>query len=137
MRNQGVRYEISKRVCEEAKVLGFSEPVLPLLKKMVVQSSPITHPNGQRRYEDYIFAVHNGVVCSIKVMVSQPNRNQDFFKCKECEDTEKITVYEVCDSCSGSGCDWCSGKGEIIRKIDCQRCVSHKHLHISTNAQLF
>lgn len=127
------KYEISRTVITRAKKLGFDEPVLPKLKKMLINSEPFGAEGNNfdnRAYEDFRFTIYNGVVCDMFV-----NKKQKPFispvtpkNCKDCNDTRKIDVFEDCMNCDGSGkiqgvsCEYCFGKGGINKTIPCQSC---------------
>lgn len=127
------KYEISRIVIAEAKKLGFDEPILPQLKKMVINSE-LSQTNSAiknlqtRVFEDYLFSVLNGVVCHIVKKKVKQFSTPTFIKCLDCRDTKKVEVFEDCMHCDGTGkiqginCEHCFGKGGINKTIPCQTC---------------
>ncbi len=130
------KYEISRIAIAEAKKLGFDEPILPQLKKMVINSELSQTHSAMRHYqsrvfEDYIFSVYNGVVCSIVEKKIKKFATPKEITCKDCKDTKKVNVFEDCMHCDGTGniaggkdteCDFCFGKGGINKTSPCQSC---------------
>ena len=45
--------------------------------------------------------------------------------CMQCEDTGSF--WEICPDCSGNGCRWCKGVGEL--KFDCD-CLDHEAIDL-------
>jgi hypothetical protein len=119
------KFLLSLDVIKEAKALGVS---LPNLKDMVVHSTRYTHPVANRRWRDYLFVVKDEIVLSIFTEKIEPEHDEPlgdegaFYKCWDCKDTGKETVYEECPKCFGKGCTVCGGTGEKIRHIPCQTC---------------
>ena len=84
------------------------------LLDMVYLSAPITHPNGNRRYENWIFRLVNSVVVSVH-----------FIKCETCEDKRRVQVETECPKCHGAvgqACNECHGSGNIDTSIPCDSC---------------
>ena len=136
------KYEISRIAIAEAKKLGFDEPILPKLKKMVINSTlSQTHTAMKhfqtRVFEDYIFSVFNGVVCHVIEKKAKTFATPKEVTCKDCKDTKQVNVFEDCMHCDGTGigtpekgalpgtssdCEYCFGKGGINKTIPCQSC---------------
>lgn len=127
------KYEISRIVIAEAKKLGFDEPILPQLKKMVINSelsqthSAMRHFQA-RDFEGYIFFVYNGVVCHMIVKKAKTFATPKEVSCNDCKDTKKVNVFEDCVHCDSTGkmagkdCEYCFGKGGLNKTIPCQSC---------------
>lgn len=132
------KYEISRTVITRAKKLGFDEPVLPKLKKMLINSESFGAEGNNfdnRAFEDYRFTIYNGVVCDMFVTKKQkPFISLTTPKnCKDCNDTRKVDVFEDCIHCDSgvtykdngeykADCEYCFGKGGINKTIPCQSC---------------
>lgn len=138
------KYEISRVVIAQAKKMGFDEPILPKIKKMLINSDEVIKLNPQsqvdeRKFEDYLFSIFNGVVCVIKLIKKvKPFATPTHYKCHDCKDTRKVNVFEDCSHCAeeyaktGMGyatCQWCFGEGGVNKLIPCQTC-SGKHRKI-------
>lgn len=69
---------IPDSVKEESLRLGIAEEDLVV---MIAMSAPVTHELGNRRYEDFIFLIQDGIVEDI-------NRDgpQKEYNCPDCED---------------------------------------------------
>lgn len=117
------KFEISRVVINQAKKMGFSEPVLPTVKKMLINSVGVqddptlpveteirSFTNDEK--EEYFFIICNHVVCSIHLRKKRkPFIQVAHYKCNDCKDTRKVTVYEECPE-----------EGEIRKLIPCQSC---------------
>lgn len=120
------KYEISRKALEEGRKLGISEPVLPHLKTMIAKSTARDGIDGIRVFESFAFIVSNFVVCGVRSMDSIQTSTGKFYHCQDCNDTGKVTVFEVCYACKSVDgscpCRICKGRREVARKITCQRC---------------
>ena len=81
-------------------------------EEMVTQSAPITHPSGNRRYNDWIFLVNGDTVRRVHLIV-----------CETCDDRKRVTVANICDNCDGDGCEECRDEGEFETMIPCPVCA--------------
>ena len=107
----------------EMKGLKVSDVVLMLRK-----AAKISHPLGNRRYNDYIFRIVKGELVSVRKMhVAKQVEKTGNKDCTVCLGDGVFTVWELCSSCSGVGCSVCSNKGEILKRRRCQ-CVQKKVL---------
>lgn len=72
----------------------------------MVERSAITSVRGfNRRFNDWIFVVKNGVVCRMQpIDMIEVGQGRDI-------------MYEPHTACLGRGCKECGWSGEIIRKI--------------------
>ena len=124
------KFEISRVVISQAKKLGFDEPVLPKLKKMLINSDHKSKEGSieGRVFEEYEFVIHNGVVCVFrKAKKVKTFMTPHYYKCEDCKDSRKISVFEDCMHCEdeavqGSKCQYCFGKGGLAKLIPCQTC---------------
>lgn len=128
------KYEISRVVIAQAKKMGFDEPILPKIKKMLINSDSVIKLNSQsqvdeRKFEEHVFTICNGVVCRMYTLKKNRSSNLPHsYKCEDCKDTRKVHVFEDCMHCyaGDEGCEWCFGKGGVSKLIPCQTCSS-KH----------
>ena len=105
---------IPKSTAKKAVMEGLSEPeeVISRIREFVKYSARITHPKGNRRYEEWVFKVtKNGRVDDVHLI-----------KCELCEDHGRIAVYDICEYCDGDGCGKCNNTGERKSSIPCQEC---------------
>lgn len=86
---------ISDRVLEKAESIGVSKDQLV---DMVTHAAKVSHPDGNRRYHDFVFHVADGRLCKL---------------------TQIFTVYEVCEWCDGDKCAKCNftGENKVTRKV--------------------
>ena len=105
--------KVNKHVVAKAKMLGLGDgdDVDSAIRKMVIAGAPITHPNGNFRFEDWVFKVKDGEVINVHLI-----------RCDVCEDRKRIIVYDVCEHCEGEGCSKCR-KGEVRNMIPCPQCA--------------
>ena len=102
---------------------------LERLQEMVRLSTRCTHPNGNRRYEDFIFTVKGNQVLSVLVegdLVEVDDLSQ-YYDCVSCRDTGKVGVFNPCDYCDGTGCERCD-MGLNRASIPCPTCALNKLL---------
>lgn len=134
------KYEISRVVITQAKKMGFDEPILPKIKKMLINSEELRSDNliklEDRKFEEYTFTICNGVVCNIKLNKTvKPFVTVTHYKCEDCKDIRKVNVFEDCMHCDNgvmsdkTECGYCFGKGGVDKLIPCQTC-SGKHRKI-------
>jgi hypothetical protein len=88
------------------------------LQDMVVHSTRITHPDGNRRYHDYLFMVEGSRVVAF-------GKIEELFKCEQCRDTGTIRTFDECGACDGVGCEHCD-LGLIPSSIPCPMCKGKK-----------
>lgn len=106
-------FKVSKIVVNKAFSLGIcDDPDLAEAKVLeyVENSARITHPEGNRRYEDWIFAVAGGNVSAAH-----------YIGCHNCNDHYRIIVHDECQTCLGKGCPSCR-KGSVRKLIPCPEC---------------
>jgi len=89
-----------------------SDCVKSQILDMVHKSAPVTHPFGNKRFEEWVFQVSDNRVTRIHFII-----------CESCEDKKRIQVYDVCPSCDGEGCKWCRESGERENMIPCPECT--------------
>ena len=109
---------ITESAVEKAYSLGLDASdheygLYGVLLDMLEQSAVITHPRGNRRYEDWVLSFSRGVL-----------HNVHLIRCGECDDKRRVQVWNECPDCHGKGCEACRGKGRIIGYIPCQKCCT-------------
>ena len=85
--------------------------------RMILNSAPVTHPQGNRRYDDWIFYVHENVVKRVHLI-----------KCQTCDDRKRIEVQDECERCAGTSCMFCHNKGYVVNMIPCPSCAMPNYL---------
>jgi len=100
---------ISLELLARGRLLGFETFDLT---KAVANSARITHPKGNRRYDDLIFTVENNLVTSVHLI-----------QCDTCNDHKKIIAYDDCATCDGMSCRTCPG--QIKRTWACPDCTNY------------
>jgi len=83
------------------------------IKELLWLSVPTKHPNGNKRYKDWIFRVKGNVLVGIHLV-----------KCVNCDDSKRLEVWDECSQCGGDGCKSCLG-GLRKGSIPCPTCT-HK-----------
>lgn len=110
-------YTVESDVARYARQLGLcdgeNDEIMFRIAGMLRESAPITHPGGNRRYEDWLFTVRRGIVSKVHLI-----------KCSNCDDRKRVVVYNDCDDCEGDGCDKCGGSGEKKGMIPCFECTT-------------
>jgi RecJ-like exonuclease len=106
---------ISDDAQEQADQFGISESSL---REMLRHSVRITHPNGNRRYEDFLFMVEGFMVLSMGRVTAGM---KPAFTCEVCRDTGRMSVFNQCKECDGTGCDHCD-QGLVPAAIPCPSC---------------
>ena len=95
-------------------------------QSMVGRSARFTHPEGNRRFHDYLFLIEGRKVLSFQKL-SEGVEDEVFYKCETCKDTTKIPVFDVCEHCDGVGCKHCDA-GLVRNTIPCPACsIKPKH----------
>lgn len=124
------------RIVSEAASLGLA---LPDLQDMVQRSARFTHPNGNRRYHDYVFMVEGIRVTAFSKVDStapqvEPVEEETLeeeqapyvhYRCDTCRDKRKIQVFNECPYCEGEGCKRCDD-GLVPSSIPCPDCKTQK-----------
>ena len=96
---------------------------LERLQEMVRLSARCTHPDGNRRYDNFVFTVKGNQVLSVRVegdMVEVDNPDQ-YYDCVVCRDTGRVGVFNPCEHCDGTGCERCD-LGLVRASIPCPTC---------------
>jgi len=109
---------ISKKALQQAYNYGLSEVgCKEKLLSMFVNAAPVTHPKGNRRFNEWILHEQKGVVISVHLI-----------QCQQCEDKLLVMVFDDCGKCNGTGrflssqCRVCHGQGELKNFIRCPAC---------------
>lgn len=87
---------------------------------MLRRAAIVTHPKGNRRFEDYIFRVDGMQVQSLGSMSGSLYIGDPL--CTLCGGVGRTTVYQECEHCEGDGCVDCSREGAAMSFIKCQSC---------------
>jgi RecJ-like exonuclease len=87
------------------------------LQSAVVASARVTHPEGNRRWHEFLFRVEGNRVMDLKVVDGWAPG----YTCKTCRDLGKLAVFDGCENCNGDGCDFCD-EGLVSRMIYCPMC---------------
>lgn len=95
---------------------------------MVRLSARCTHPDGNRRYEDFIFMVEGNRVVSIviegELLALEEAMN---YRCMTCRDTNRVRVFDQCEHCDGVGCTKCDA-GLVPSSIPCPTCEQNRKM---------
>ena len=118
-------------VTMEAVSQGIAAGVLPhnigkakkRLAEMVLNSAPVTHELGNRRFGDAILRVEAGAVLSVVTLNQSPEKPVKPLRgrvCPACGGSGKVLVFEPCEFCDGVRCEYCEDAGQA--EIPCQDC---------------
>lgn len=104
------------------------------LNDMVKRSARITHPQGNRRYNGWLFMVEgNDVLGFGKIQdTGEADRetprlqvissvDDELGLCGTCSGSKKIAAFDPCEKCDGRGCKYCD-KGLVRGQIACPVC---------------
>lgn len=107
------------------------------IQDMLRKSARITHPEGNRRYHEYLFTVEGDRLLSMRKMseaeVAAEERKlssyvrkeyvkvETYYACETCRDTGKMVVYDPCGRCNGVGCSHCDD-GLVRAEVNCPDC---------------
>ncbi len=92
------------------------------LKSMVLNSAPVTHEQGNRRYKQYVFRVANGEILAVHKFEADPMaRGRP--GCPTCDGLGWVAVRNQCAPCYGEGCRICDWEGDTEGRIKCPDCV--------------
>lgn len=58
-------YQVADSAIQQAKELGLSGAVVKRLQRMAMRSAPLTHPDGNRRFDDFVLMVVNKQIVGI------------------------------------------------------------------------
>lgn len=125
---------IPDTIKQKAQELGIRSP--QAIQEMLRHSARITHPLGNRRYNDYLFMVEGEVVKWMgrvtdfvpppapqpPAVVSQPPA---VVRCESCRDTGRMPVFDQCEHCEGVGCSHCD-EGLVPATIPCPLCQKRR-----------
>jgi len=142
----------SIRVLREALMREYLLPTKMLFKasklkvsadkvvRMLGRSTPVEHPQGNRRCYEYVFMVSpDGEVSDINFVPEWANETETYRdgrnrpprpiktvdnvipSCDTCHDTKRVQVYDQCDACEGVGCEKCKN-GTVPKTIPCPMC---------------
>lgn len=90
------------------EVLAFAKRrKIEQLEDKVQRAAKCTHPSGNRRFHHLVFQIEDEKVCAITDLTTGET------SVTQTLGTNEFLVWEVCESCGGSGCKSCAGKGEI------------------------
>lgn len=107
------------------------------LNDMVKKSVPVNHPQGNRRYNGWLFNVNNGqiknAVRTQDIGEAEQERGRITFEplssvdteldlCETCFGAKKVNAFNPCERCDGKGCKYCD-KGLIPGEIPCPVCT--------------
>jgi hypothetical protein len=62
------QYDVSDQAMAQAWELGITGDVKKRVARMARRSANCSHPEGNRRFEDYIFKIEDGVVKSVVLL---------------------------------------------------------------------
>ena len=109
---------VNKNVLLYAHRLGFddsdelqSDSMEQAILRAIDLATPFTHPKGNRRYKEWIFAVNKHSVNFIHLI-----------KCDACLDRKRIQFIETCELCGGGGCSSCRN-GNVNLYRACPECT--------------
>ncbi len=95
------------------------------LQHMVNRSARFTHPEGNRRYHDYLFLIEGRKLMSFQKVTEEEADEEVFYKCETCKDAGTVPVFDVCEHCDGAGCKHCDA-GLVRNTIPCPACTLKK-----------
>jgi hypothetical protein len=128
-------FVIPETVQQKAQQLGIRS--IQSVQEMLRHSARITHPLGNRRYNDYLFMVEGevvkwmGRVTDVAPPVAPPVVAPPAApvaallrpKCEACRDSGRMPVFDQCEHCEGVGCAHCD-QGLVPSTIPCPSCQS-------------
>lgn len=88
------------------------------LLEMVRLSVRVTHVNGNRRYEDFVFNVVGGEIIDVSKIEQTTPVVKD---CETCGGDSMLPVFDECSACEGQGCPLCD-EGLVRAWIPCPIC---------------
>lgn len=94
-------------------VLRFADKVGITPKKledMVSAAALVSHPEGNRRFHNWLFKVENGTVRFMTPIA--PSTDSSSIGLTPLGPNEFL-VYEECEECDGDGCEGCNFEGTI------------------------
>lgn len=111
---------ITEDVIQRARALGLDGSeheygVYGEMLDMVGASAIVTHPKGDRRFDEWLFRLKGFVICDIHLI-----------RCDQCDDRRRIVVLDDCPNCDGVGCRGCRGSGRVRSQIPCENCTEVK-----------
>jgi len=133
-------FNIPLDILAEAKRQDIS---LEQLQDMVMHSTRVTHPDGNRRYHDYLFMVEGSRVVAFGKIHEVPVKKkeipqlpkvapqidvmtgEEYYKCEQCKDAGVVRTFDECVECDGSGCEYCD-QGLVPSTIPCPVCSGKK-----------
>lgn len=86
---------ITSRAKRQAVFLGIApteDEAETVLEYWAVQAAICTHDNGNRRYEDYVFDIEDGVVLNVDIYDDEVYELDTSFSCEFCYDTGEVRV---------------------------------------------
>lgn len=98
------------------------------LQEMLGKSARCTHPQGNRRYHEYLFKIEGQRLTSFVKIEDDEDDDGDEYKCESCKDTLKVIVFDECGYCHGVGCKFCDN-GLIANAINCPACTGKNYGH--------
>lgn len=104
-------YELSYSAKKDAERL-FKDVNEPAILEMVRQSAKVTHPFGNRRYEDYVFKMDGKKVEGIGLFAGGSGNGTGK---QRGEGDGRSTYYDDCPRCDGMGCDHCDDGLVVIK----------------------
>lgn len=109
---------------------------LQTLQNMVMHSTRFTHPQGNRRYNGFLFMVEGNRVTAfgristlplvegdpaVKTSTAAVSVDMAMSDCSYCKDTGVVSAFDECEKCSGVGCKYCD-EGLIPSSTPCPMC---------------
>lgn len=127
-------FVLPESVQQKAQQLGIRS--IQAVQEMLRMSARITHPLGNRRFNDYLFMVEGDTVKwmgrvtdvapPVVVVPPPPPPVVEIpallrVRCESCRDTGRMPVFDQCEHCEGVGCAHCD-QGLIPATIPCPSC---------------
>ncbi len=110
--NQAAKLGVDPYPDDDSPVVAPSKSIRGQILTMVRGSAPITHPKGNRRYDEWVFRVDDNAVMNIHLI-----------QCETCDDKKRITQIDICGYCEGEGCSVCGNQPEREVLIPCPACA--------------
>jgi hypothetical protein len=58
-------YWVSEEAQKQARELGIAGAVIKRLQRMAERSAPVTHPRGNRRFDDFVLELHDRTIVGV------------------------------------------------------------------------
>ena len=87
------------------------------LQSMAKHAAHYTGVQGNRRYDDYVLYIANGVLYEVSLLGAEVTH------CATCDGAGLVEVHDECPECGGERCVYCAFDGVVPRYIQCPDCT--------------